>query len=77
MGGRVGGLTSYDFFKSVVRIYFKIGQISGSLVATFLVRGNVEPNPGPRTGSDPFMVTKYIDIITLNCNGLGEKRKLK
>jgi exonuclease III len=38
-----------------------------------LIRGNIEINPGP----GPSIRNRLLDIITFNCNGLGNKQKLK
>ena len=40
-------------------------------ISMSLIRGNVEINPGPPTKN------RYLEIVTFNCNGLGNRQKLK
>jgi len=47
------------------------------ILKLLLLRGTVEPNPGPHSVPSPFEKSKLLEIITYNCNGLGEKSKLK
>ncbi len=41
------------------------------ITKTLLLRGGIESNPGPQSQ------TNLMDILTFNCNGLGDPRKMK
>ncbi len=62
-------------------MFVKLGKMLKSLIRMPFFVGNIEHNPGPErgsgSGSGPFDKTKYIDIVTFNCNGLGDRKKLK
>ena len=48
-------------------------------LAILLIIGNVERNPGPTQtkGNDPPSEKINLKILTYNCNGLGDRKKLK
>ncbi len=58
-----------------VKLFFNLSSMSKSLIDLLLQMGNLELNPGPE--SNHQISTKTISIITYNCNGLGERKKLK
>jgi exonuclease III len=66
-----------DLFRN---FHMGIRAISKSLTRILLIRGNIELNPDPKIGTTPTEkaeMSKHIDIISFNCNGLADKQKLK
>ncbi len=65
--------------KNLIPLYFKVDKLIHRLIIKdLLIRQNIKLNPGPQkfekiTKTKP----KTMEIITYNCNGLGNRAKLK
>ncbi len=57
----------------------KDGSKTTLLTKTLLLRGGIEPNPGPQSQNCPGPTSspKFLDIVSYNCNRLGDVHKLK
>jgi len=55
--------------------FYNLSSMSKTLINLLLQIGNLELNPGPE--SNHQITKKAISIVTYNCNGLGERKKLK
>ncbi len=55
------------------KCFYNLNKMSKSLINSLLQIGNLEMNPGP----SPQENKNVINIVTYNCNGLGDLKKLK
>ena len=58
-------------FEESIKMFVKVKKMLAITIDNLLIRGNIEPHPGPRKNIETF------SALTYNCNGLGDKSKLK